>query len=85
MARVPHCLALHVVRHHRLRRGRGGHSISWGADARLDPRHRLAEGFWRIDQETLAVGDGYINERATLWTPDRRMGALGYQVVGVYA
>ncbi|MHA6893344.1 acyl-CoA thioesterase [Ralstonia pseudosolanacearum] len=59
-------------------------SISWALELRPTDEV-VAEGYWRIDKETLAAADGYINERSTLWTPDGRLAALGYQVVGVYA
>jgi hypothetical protein len=44
-----------------------------------------ADGHWRMDKEALATGEGYVNERTSLWTPDGQLAALGYQVVAVYA
>jgi len=59
-------------------------SVSWALELRpvsqLDPT-----GLWRLDQDTVAYGDGYANDRAHLWTPDGQLAALGYQVVAVYA
>jgi acyl-CoA thioesterase len=59
-------------------------SVSWALELRpvadVDP-----EGLWRLDQDTIAYGDGYANDRAHLWTPDGQLAALGYQVVAVYA
>jgi acyl-CoA thioesterase len=59
-------------------------SVSWALELRpvtpFDP-----EGLWRLDQDTVAYGEGYANDRAHLWTPDGQLAALGYQVVAVYA
>lgn len=59
-------------------------SVSWALELRpvdhVDP-----EGHWRMDKDTVAVDEGYVNERTTLWTPDGQLAALGYQVVAVYA
>jgi hypothetical protein len=38
-----------------------------------------------MDKDALAVGEGYVNERTSLWTPSGQLAALGYQVVAVYA
>ncbi len=58
-------------------------TVSWALELRpvevADPH-----GFWRMDQDTLATGDGYVNEKTTLWTPCGQLAALGYQVVAVY-
>ena len=40
------------------------------------------DGIWRMDKQSLAVGEGYVNERTHLWTPSGELAALGYQVVG---
>ena len=37
-----------------------------------------------IGEEAVATGEGYVNEKTTLWTPEGQMAALGYQVVAVY-
>lgn len=58
-------------------------SVSWALELRpvdADP----GDGFWRMDKDALATGDGYVNEKTTLWTPDGQLAALGYQVVAVY-
>lgn len=59
-------------------------SVSWALELRPvelpDP-----QGFWRMDKDALATGEGYVNEKTTLWTPDGQLAALGYQVVAVYA
>ena len=39
----------------------------------------------RMDKDALASGEGYVNEKTTLWTHDGQLAALGYQVVAVYA
>jgi acyl-CoA thioesterase len=58
-------------------------SVSWALELRPvemgDPN-----GFWRMDKDALATGEGYVNERTTLWTPCGQLAALGYQVVAVY-
>lgn len=59
-------------------------SVSWALELRPVPDADLS-GLWRMDKEALATGEGYVNERTVLWTPDGRMAALGYQVVAVYA
>jgi acyl-CoA thioesterase len=58
-------------------------SVSWALELR-PVAEQTAGGFWRMDKEALATGEGYVNEKTTLWTPDGQMAALGYQVVAVY-
>jgi len=59
-------------------------SVSWALELRpVDVGD--AGGFWRMDKDALATGEGYVNEKTTLWTPCGQMAALGYQVVAVYA
>lgn len=58
-------------------------SVSWALELRPVPDADTA-AFWRMDKDTLAAAEGYVNERTTLWTPDGRLAALGYQVVAVY-
>ena len=58
-------------------------SVSWALELRPVTMSD-ATGFWRMDKEALAAGEGYVNEKTTLWTPDGQMAALGYQVVAVY-
>jgi len=58
-------------------------SVSWALELRpVAPS--TDTGFWRMDKDALATGDGYVNEKTTLWTPDGQLAALGYQVVAVY-
>lgn len=59
-------------------------SVSWALELRPVV---LSEptGFWRMDKDALVTGEGYVNERTTLWTPCGQLAALGYQVVAVYA
>jgi acyl-CoA thioesterase len=59
-------------------------SVSWALELR-PVEVSAADGFWRMDKDALATGDGYVNEKTTLWTPCGQMAALGYQVVAVYA
>jgi len=58
-------------------------SVSWALELRPVDAAPHA-GFWRMDKDALATGDGYVNEKTTLWTPDGQLAALGYQVVAVY-
>lgn len=59
-------------------------SVSWALELRPVS---LSEpnGHWRMDKDALATGEGYVNEKTTLWTPSGQLAALGYQVVAVYA
>ncbi len=58
-------------------------SVSWALELRPVPDADV-HGHWRMDKDGLAAGEGYVNERTVLWTPDGRLAALGYQVVAVY-
>lgn len=58
-------------------------SVSWALELRPVTLTSDA-GLWRMDKDALATGDGYINEKTTLWAPDGQLAALGYQVVAVY-
>lgn len=58
-------------------------SVSWALELR-PVELGTGTGFWRMDKDALATGDGYVNEKTTLWTPDGQLAALGYQVVAVY-
>lgn len=59
-------------------------SVSWALELR-PVADASTSTHWRMDKDALAAGQGYVNERTTLWTPDGRLAALGYQVVAVYA
>lgn len=58
-------------------------SVSWALELRPVPGADVA-GHWRMDKDALANGEGYVNERTLLWTPDGQLAAFGYQVVAVY-
>lgn len=59
-------------------------SVSWALELRpVNIGQR--DGHWRMDKDALAVGEGFVNEKTTLWTPCGQLAALGYQVVAVYA
>jgi acyl-CoA thioesterase len=60
-------------------------SVSWTLELRVPSQPVNPEAWWRLDKDTAAAAQGYVNERATLWTPDGEVAAFGYQVVGVYA
>lgn len=59
-------------------------SVSWALELRCVDTTE-PQGFWRMDKDALAAGEGYVNERTALWTPCGQLAALGYQVVAVYA
>lgn len=59
-------------------------SVSWALELR-PVSVAQQDGHWRMDKDALAVGDGFVNEKTTLWTPCGQLAALGYQVVAVYA
>jgi acyl-CoA thioesterase len=59
-------------------------SVSWALELR-PVEVGDADGFWRMDKDALATGEGYVNEKTLLWTPCGQLAALGYQVVAVYA
>lgn len=59
-------------------------SVSWALELRPVVLSETT-GFWRMDKDALVTGEGYVNERTTLWTPCGQLAALGYQVVAVYA
>jgi len=59
-------------------------SVAWALELRPVVVAQ-ADGFWRMDKDALATGEGYVNEKTTLWTPAGELAALGYQVVAVYA
>jgi hypothetical protein len=58
-------------------------SVSWALELR-PVEIGGPKGFWRMDKDALATGEGYVNEKTTLWAPDGQLAALGYQVVAVY-
>ena len=58
-------------------------SVSWALELRpVDGAD--THGLWRMDKDAIATGEGYVNEKTTLWTPCGRLAAFGYQVVAVY-
>lgn len=59
-------------------------SVSWALELRPVSIGQR-DGHWRMDKDALAVGEGFVNEKTTLWTPCGQLAALGYQVVAVYA
>lgn len=58
-------------------------SVSWALELR-PVNIGQHDGHWRLDKDALATGEGYVNEKTTLWTPCGQLAALGYQVVAVY-
>lgn len=60
-------------------------SVSWALELRPLKKGVAGQGWWRVDKEALATGQGYVNEKSLLWAPDGSLAAYGYQVVTVYA
>jgi len=59
-------------------------SVSWEIELVPPATPPDPTGWWRADTEAIAAGDGYVNQRTTLWAPDGTLAALGYQVAAVY-
>lgn len=60
-------------------------SVTWALELRPLPADATFDQPWRMDMDTLAAADGYINQRGLLWAGDGSLVALAYQVVAVYA
>lgn len=60
-------------------------SVSWALELRTPKEPIDPHAWWRLDKDAVAAAQGYVNERATLWTPSGELAAFGYQVVAVYA
>jgi acyl-CoA thioesterase len=60
-------------------------SVTWALELRPLPEGVSFEQPMRMDMDTLAAADGYVNQRGLLWAPDGSLVALAYQVVAVYA
>lgn len=58
-------------------------SVTWSLELRPVPAAQ-ADGWWRIDSESVLVEGGTINHAARLWAPDGRLAAYGTQVVTVF-
>lgn len=58
-------------------------SVSWALELR-PVQEDTRDAHWRMDKDALVTGEGYVNEKTALWTPDGQLAALGYQVVAVY-
>lgn len=59
-------------------------SVSWELELLPQADPPAADGWWRADTDALAAADGYVNQRTTLWAPDGRVAAFGYQVAAVF-
>lgn len=69
----------------RLKQRAPSSSVTWALELRPLPAGVSFEQPLRMDMDTLAAADGYINQRGLLWAPDGSLVALAYQVVAVYA
>jgi acyl-CoA thioesterase len=59
-------------------------SVSWALELR-PVAQATPDSWWRADNESLLVEEGYVNHAAKLWSPDAELAAYGYQVVAVFA
>ncbi|MGA0609060.1 acyl-CoA thioesterase [Caldimonas sp. KR1-144] len=60
-------------------------SVTWALELRPLADGTPLDAHFRMDMDTLAASDGYVNQRGLLWAPDGALVALAYQVVAVYA
>ena len=59
-------------------------SVTWALELRPLPAPAPAAGWWRADNESIAVGGGLVNHAARLWAPSGELAALGTQLVSVF-
>lgn len=59
-------------------------SLTWTLEL-IEPVPAPGEGYWRLDSEIHAAGDGYVAQTAVLHGPDNRPLALSRQSVVVFA
>lgn len=60
-------------------------SLTWTLELLGRGYDAAADGWWLMDAEVSAAGEGYMSQSATLWSPDRRAVALSRQSVVVFA
>ena len=59
-------------------------SVTWALELRPLREPAPAAGWWRADNESVAVGGGLVNHAARLWAPSGELAALGTQLVSVF-
>lgn len=59
-------------------------SVTWALELRPLQEPAPAAGWWRADNESIAVGGGLVNHAARLWAPSGELAALGTQLVSVF-
>ncbi|HSW14176.1 MAG TPA: thioesterase family protein [Solimonas sp.] len=59
-------------------------SLTWTLELLTDRFDAAAEAPWLVDAEVTAASAGYMNQTATLWSPERRAVALSRQTVVVF-
>jgi acyl-CoA thioesterase len=60
-------------------------SLTWTLELLTDDFGPARDGLWLMDSAVDAGRDGYLNETATLWSPEGRAVALSRQSVAVFA
>ena len=59
-------------------------SVSWSLELRPLSSVPEEDGWWRADNESIAVAGGYVNHVARLWAPSGELAAVGAQVVALF-
>ena len=60
-------------------------SLTWTLELLTDAAGPARDGLWLMDTEVTAGRDGYLNQSATLWSPEGEAVALSRQSVVVFA
>ncbi|MFG5407020.1 thioesterase family protein [Piscinibacter sakaiensis] len=60
-------------------------SVTWALEMQPLPPGLPADGWWRSDNESIAVAGGYASHAARLWAPDGTLAALSSQLVAIFA
>lgn len=60
-------------------------SLTWTLELLREDYDTDPQAFWLMDAEVSAAGQGYLNQSATLWSPDGKAVALSRQSVVVFA
>lgn len=60
-------------------------SMTWTLEFLREDYDADPAGYWLLDAEATAAAEGYVNQTATLWSPDGKAVALSRQTVVVFA
>jgi hypothetical protein len=60
-------------------------SLTWTLELLVDDRGPAREGLWLMDAVVESGRDGYLNQTATLWSPEWQPVTLSRQSVVVFA